>query len=308
MLAAAARVEGDLRRAKACYRENLALHRELGRMDTVSVELGNLGALAVLEGNLTEAEPLIRESLEIAYKRGDRYVAPYELIWLGRVALGQGNPTRAATLFAAAKAQFDATGLAMDPDEGPEYEKGLAAIRRALDDAPFEAAWAEGKKMNLDDAVTFALGPPHQDASNSGMNSSRSADVVLQGLSVLVEGQIDVRKPEGQPDQSHNQQSDGEQDQSWLQQQHRISDEPKQVSSSLNRPALGRIQRVRKTERVEVEPRIDQRENRHSDDNQGELEKNRVDFTGSKARVEKEQQERENRDARPDERHDTADV
>ena len=166
MLAAAARVEGDLSRAKAFYRENLALHRELGRMDTVSVELGNLGALAVLEGNLSEAEPLIRESLEIAYKRGDRYVAPYELIWLGRVALGRGNPTRAATLFAAAKAQFDATGLAMDPDEGPEYEKGLAAIRGALDDAPFEAARAEGKKMNLDDAVTFALGPPHQDASN----------------------------------------------------------------------------------------------------------------------------------------------
>src|SRR2546422_6220807 len=105
------------------------------------------------------------------------------------------------------------------------------------------------------------------------MNSSRSADVVLQGLSVLVEGQVDVRKPEGQPDQSHNQQSDREQDQSWLQQQHRISDEPKQVSSSLNRPALGRVQRVRKSERVEVEPRIDQRENRHSDDNQGELER-----------------------------------
>src|SRR5207237_1106428 len=84
---------------KAFYRQNLALHRELGRMDTVSVELGNLGAVAVLEGNLSEAEPLIRESLEIAYKRGDRYLAPYELIWLGRVALGQGNPTRAARLF-----------------------------------------------------------------------------------------------------------------------------------------------------------------------------------------------------------------
>src|SRR5947209_2906983 len=107
-----------------------------------------------------------RLALRRGYKRGDRYVAPYELIWLGRVALGRGNPTRAATLFAAAKAQFDATGLAMDPDEGPEYEKGLAAIRGALDDAPFEAARAEGKKMNLDDAVTFARGAPHQDASN----------------------------------------------------------------------------------------------------------------------------------------------
>src|SRR5216117_4277957 len=160
MLAAAARVEGDLSQAKAFYRQNLALHRELQRMDVVSVELGNLGAVAVLEENLSEAEQLLRESLEMAYKRGDRYLAPYELIWLGRVALGQGNPMRAATLFAAAKAQFDATGLAMDPDEGPEYEKALAAIRGALDDAPFAAAWAEGHRMSLDDAVTFALGRP----------------------------------------------------------------------------------------------------------------------------------------------------
>ena len=79
---------------------------------------------------------------------------------MGRVALGRGNPTRAVTLLAAAKAQFDATGLAMDPDEGPEYEKGLDAIRRALDDATFAAAWAEGHRMNLDDAVTFALSHP----------------------------------------------------------------------------------------------------------------------------------------------------
>lgn len=159
MLAAAARVEGDFQRAKALYRENLALNRELQRPDVVSGELGNLGALEVLEGNFSEAEPLIRESLEIAYKRGDRYIAPYNLVWLGRVAFANGNPGRAAKLFAAARTQFDATGLAMDPDEAPEYEKGLAAIRGALDEAAFSAAWAEGKQMNLDRAVTFALGP-----------------------------------------------------------------------------------------------------------------------------------------------------
>src|SRR6266581_1673500 len=123
-----------------------------------------------------------------------------------------------------------------------------------------------------------------------------------------MEGQVDVRKPEGQPDQSHHRQSDGEQDQSWLQQEHRISDEPEQVSFSLDRPALDRIPRIRESERVEEESRIDQRENRHSDDDQGDLEENRVNLTGSKARVEKEQQERENRDARPDQRHDTANV
>ena len=159
MLAAAARVEGDLGQAKAFYRENLALNRELARPDFVSAELENLGALEVLDGNISEAVPLLRESLEMAHKRGDRYLAPYGLVWLGRVAFAQREPARAAKLFAAAKAQFDATGLAMDPDEAPEYEKGLTAIRESLDDAAFSAAWSEGEKMSLDEAVAFALGP-----------------------------------------------------------------------------------------------------------------------------------------------------
>ena len=158
MLAAAARVDGDIGRAREIYRENLALNRELGRPDVVSVELGNLGALEVLDGNISAAVPFLRESLEIAYKRGDRYLAPYELVWLGRVALAEGNPARGATLFAAARAQFDSAGLAMDPDEGPEYEKGLAAIREALDEKAFSTAWGTGKKMSLDEAVAFALG------------------------------------------------------------------------------------------------------------------------------------------------------
>src|SRR2546427_9198317 len=140
------------------------------------------------------------------------------------------------------------------------------------------------------------------------MNSCRPADVVLQGFSILMKGQVDVRKPEGQPDQRGSQLSDGEQDQSWLQQQHRISDEAKQVSSSLDRPALDRVQRIRERERVEEESRIDQREDRRSDDDQRDLEEHRVDLPRSKARVEKEQQERENRDARSDEGHDTANV
>jgi len=46
----------------------------------------------------------------------------------------------------------------MDPDEAPEYEKGLAAIHGALNDAS-SAAWAEGTRMGLDEAVAFALAP-----------------------------------------------------------------------------------------------------------------------------------------------------
>src|SRR5216117_181684 len=139
-------------------------------------------------------------------------------------------------------------------------------------------------------------------------DSSRSPDVQPEGLPVLLKGQVNVRKPERHPGQSHNPQSDGQQNQSWLQQQHRVSDEPKQVSFPLDRHALGAVQVIRKGERVEEQSRIHQREDRHPDHGQGDLEENRVDLSGRKARKQKEQEKRENRDTGSDKGHDTADI
>src|SRR5437773_242645 len=139
-------------------------------------------------------------------------------------------------------------------------------------------------------------------------DSSRSPDVQPEGLPVLMKGQVDVRKPERHPGQSHNPQSDGQQNQSGLQQQHRVSDEPKQVSFPLDRHALGAVQVIRKSERVEEQSRIHQREDRHPDHGQGDLEKNRVDLAGRKARKQKEPEKRETRDTGSDQGHDTADI
>src|SRR2546421_9515744 len=139
-------------------------------------------------------------------------------------------------------------------------------------------------------------------------DSSCSPDVQPEGLPVLMKGQVDVRKPERHPGQSHNPQSDGQQNQSRLQQPHRVSDEPKQVSFPLNRHALGAVQVRRESERVEEQSRIYQREDRHPNHGQGNLEKNRVNLTGSKARKQKEQEKRENRDTGSDKGHDTADI
>src|SRR5439155_4764948 len=145
-------------------------------------------------------------------------------------------------------------------------------------------------------------------ANHVRSDSSRSPDVQPEGLPVLMKGQVDVRKPERHPGQRHNPQSDGQQNQSWLQQQHRVSDEPKQVSFPLNCNALGAVQVIRKSERVEEESCIYQREDRHPDHGQGNLEKNRVNLAGRKARKQEEQEKREDRDTGSDKGHDTADI
>ncbi len=157
MLAAAARVEGDLDRARVFYRRNIALNQELGRSYWVAAELENLGALEVLEGNIEAALLLLQESLKSAYERRDKYLTPYVLVWIGRVALSHGDPRLATRLFSAAKAQFEETGLAMDPDEAPEFDKGLKMIHSSLDGKSFSDDWAKGKALSYDDSVRIAL-------------------------------------------------------------------------------------------------------------------------------------------------------
>jgi hypothetical protein len=44
------------------------------------------------------------------------------------------------------------------PADQPEIDRIVAAVRTQLDPAAFEAAWAEGRRLTLAQAVTEALG------------------------------------------------------------------------------------------------------------------------------------------------------
>jgi len=48
-------------------------------------------------------------------------------------------------------------GRIMDPADQVEFDRTLAMVRAQLDEAAFNAAWAEGRKMTLEQAVEYAL-------------------------------------------------------------------------------------------------------------------------------------------------------
>jgi len=70
----------------------------------------------------------------------------------GSSALLRRDPQEAARLVAAAMAAFDRTGAAIDPGSAEEYEAAVAELGDR-----FEAAWAEGSKLSLPEAVERAL-------------------------------------------------------------------------------------------------------------------------------------------------------
>jgi hypothetical protein len=49
-----------------------------------------------------------------------------------------------------------------------DYEQDLAGVRSALDDATFEAAWAEGRAMSFEQVVGYVLGEPTTSGEEEG--------------------------------------------------------------------------------------------------------------------------------------------
>jgi hypothetical protein len=63
----------------------------------------------------------------------------------------------AAMLFGAAEAIRDALGTPLPPVDRADHDRCLAAVRAALGEEAFAAASAEGRAMELEQAVAYAL-------------------------------------------------------------------------------------------------------------------------------------------------------
>jgi hypothetical protein len=64
---------------------------------------------------------------------------------------------RAARLQGAIDALRERLGASLSPRERGGYDVSVAALRVALGEREFAAAWAEGRAMSLEQAVDFAL-------------------------------------------------------------------------------------------------------------------------------------------------------
>ncbi len=73
------------------------------------------------------------------------------------VASGSGDAVRAAKLFAAADAELTTTNQYRFRNNEMEIAPYIAKARAALGDAAYEAAYAEGRAMTLEQAIDYAL-------------------------------------------------------------------------------------------------------------------------------------------------------
>jgi predicted ATPase/DNA-binding SARP family transcriptional activator len=149
---------GDYAGAAADFAEAAALSEEFGDRLFVAVNQIN-GGLAVLElGDEAEAGAKIEEGLVIAREVGAQNTMADGLAALATVSARRGEHERAARLLGSCEKLRESTGIALDPFDLAALEAVVESVGRALGAASFEAAWAEGRSLDLDAAIDYALG------------------------------------------------------------------------------------------------------------------------------------------------------
>jgi predicted ATPase len=150
-------MRGEFAEARAHLLESQEWMRKMGNRPRVIGIQSELGHIARREGNFPEAIRLYREALPALQEFGHRGGVARNLECLAFVASAQRQPLRAARLMGAAEALRETSQVFMMPEEQPETKQEIGVLRAQLTALEFDAAWAEGRAMDMDQAIQYAL-------------------------------------------------------------------------------------------------------------------------------------------------------
>jgi predicted ATPase/DNA-binding XRE family transcriptional regulator len=152
-----ARMQGDYKLATKRFTEELIMCREAGYKFGTSSALRGLGRVAQSQEDYIAARSFYSEAILLSQEISNSLAVARNLSAFATLAAAQNKPKLTARLVGAAEAQIPSIRFEMSAKERAEYDQAVAAARAALGKETFIAAWEEGKKMTLDEAVSYAL-------------------------------------------------------------------------------------------------------------------------------------------------------
>ena len=135
----------------------MALSKERGESWRRGYQLDFLARAYWLRGDREKAEPLAREAAICKHAVDDRNGLTMVLETLASMAAERGRPEHAAILLGAAQRVRDSSSLTLIELYREQHERSVSAIIRAIGRKAFDAAYARGRAMTIDEGVAFAV-------------------------------------------------------------------------------------------------------------------------------------------------------
>ncbi|HVA89253.1 MAG TPA: tetratricopeptide repeat protein, partial [Chloroflexota bacterium] len=152
-----ARSLGDLDRAAGLGEEALALAGTINARRHTAHAYCNLGLIAQARGNHDQAATAFQESLRIEQELGNKRQIASILEGLAGLAAARGEDRRAGRLFGVAEYLREQLGAPLPPADRPTHERDTTRVRTRLGSVGAKAAWAAGRALPLEAAVSEAL-------------------------------------------------------------------------------------------------------------------------------------------------------
>jgi predicted ATPase/DNA-binding SARP family transcriptional activator/DNA-binding CsgD family transcriptional regulator len=184
--------QGNMERATPLLEEALALSRDVGHKGIVMNCLTAFGIIATRRGDTERARTLLRESLTIELELGLEVEIPDLLETMAELAGTMDDDLRAARLWGAAEALRQAMGLPRPPWIGQGSAEAHVLDAPSVFKKTWEAEFAEGRAMGLEEAVEYALSEEESSAATSNVAERSSTEARLPAVLTHREEEIAV--------------------------------------------------------------------------------------------------------------------
>ena len=158
-----ARFQGRYDVAMRHFEEGLRIFKHIGHKGMVAAMTSEVAHTKRALGNYAEAKQTYYETIKVFQDYGNRPSVAHQLECFAMIAVAEEEPQRAAKLFGAAEAIREMTGHKPTDEEQAEEAQFITRLHAMLSakypqgDTEFNALWAEGKSMTMEQAIQLAL-------------------------------------------------------------------------------------------------------------------------------------------------------
>jgi DNA-binding CsgD family transcriptional regulator len=158
---------GEVDRAIELGERSVAMSEERGESWCRGYQLDFLARARWLRGDRGKAEALAREAAIHKHAIDDRTGLSMVLETLASMAAERGAHQRAGIFLGSAQRVRDSSSLSLVELHRPQHERTITAIVQGIGEKAFDAAFARGRAMTIDEGVAFALErePPSRPAA-----------------------------------------------------------------------------------------------------------------------------------------------